>query len=205
VANEMTISEASKRKCPYVESGREDAYCATYLHIAGTGHGSAAIEYCKLCAATADLRNHLAEAHNMAYLCQDDSLNRSAKYLSDNPQIDMLQSHAITTNGDDMTIIIMRGKQEHAAPLREAKKQLAYAQEEIERLREKLNAVATSAAAFVHESAKMAESDERFPRLDTVLAALNAIREAMDGAGDDHLLPEERAITELADGAGGEG
>jgi predicted nucleic acid-binding Zn-ribbon protein len=54
---------------------------------------------------------------------------------------------------------------------------------ENERLRRTLDAAATSAAAFVHEAAKLAESDERFPRIDTVLAALKAIREAQDGAG----------------------
>jgi hypothetical protein len=52
---------------------------------------------------------------------------------------------------------------------------------EIERLRMEL-ASATSTTAFIHEAATLAESDERFPKIDTVLAALKAIREAQDGA-----------------------
>lgn len=64
----------------------------------------------------------------MQTLCTDDTVNKCAKWLADHPESDMLQTECTTTDGEDMTLIVMRGSQDHARPLREAKA-------EVERLR----------------------------------------------------------------------
>lgn len=82
-------------------------------------------EACYLREVVAERDTELARQKELAFLCQDEVLNNCGKYLRDHPETDLVESHATTTDGDELTVVVLRGHQNHTEPLRSAKAELA--------------------------------------------------------------------------------
>jgi hypothetical protein len=81
-----------------------------------------------------DLEDELEQQKEMSWLASDEQITRPANFLREHPDKDMLQTVATCQDGTEVTIVFLRGRQEHVQPLIREKAKVARLEKALKRV-----------------------------------------------------------------------